>query len=99
MLQQDTAQDFVIATGKAYSVLDFVKTAFKEVGLEGEENKYLVSDPKFMRPSEVDLLIGDASKAKEILGWAPTLDFAGLVKKMVLNDLEIESNRAGIKLA
>jgi GDPmannose 4,6-dehydratase len=93
MVQQEKADDFVIATGKTHSVQEFVDLAFKFAGLEGESAKYVKRDEKFVRPSEVDLLIGDASKAKEVLNWQPVVSFEKLVEKMVLNDIEIERNK------
>src|SRR5215203_2917872 len=89
MLQQDQPDDYVIATGKAYSIEDLVELAFAEVGID-DWRPYVRQDPKFFRPAEVDLLIGDASKAKEGLGWEPEVEFPELVKMMVANDLAIE---------
>lgn len=86
MLQQDDPSDFVIATGESHSVKEFVAEAFGHVGLEWE--KYVVSDPRFMRPAEVDHLVGDASKAAEILGWKPEHTFSDLVHIMVDADLK-----------
>jgi GDPmannose 4,6-dehydratase len=86
MLQQDRAEDFVIATGRTHSVRDFVRLAFEVVDLDYE--RYVVSDPKFFRPAEVDHLIGDYSKAKRILGWEPETSFEELVEMMVRADLE-----------
>jgi GDPmannose 4,6-dehydratase len=94
ILQQPKADDFVIATGETHSVRDFVDLAFKYAGLEGEADKYLKTDERFYRPAEVDLLIGDPSKAKEVLGWKPTVDFENLVRIMVENDLRIETSRS-----
>lgn len=94
MVQQDEPGDFVIATGETHSVQEFVDLAFKAAGLEGESAKYLRKDERFMRPSEVDLLIGDPTKAKEILGWEPKVSFEALVKLMVANDLKIESTKS-----
>ncbi|MFC1461081.1 GDP-mannose 4,6-dehydratase [Verrucomicrobiota bacterium] len=85
MLQQDTADDYVIATGKAHSVKDFVQQAFARAGLDWQ--KYVVHDPEFMRPAEVDRLLGDSSKAKKVLGWEPEVSFEGLVNMMVDADL------------
>jgi GDPmannose 4,6-dehydratase len=85
MLQQDRADDYVIATGESHSVRELVEVAFRHVGLDWE--KYVRLDPKFLRPAEVDHLIGDASKARSALGWQPEVDFAGLVKMMVDADL------------
>jgi GDPmannose 4,6-dehydratase len=87
MLQQDEPEDFVIATGVSHSVQDFVESAFAAVDLDWEP--YITIDPKFVRPAEVDLLVGDHSKAKEKMGWEPTVDFDGLVKLMVEADLHL----------
>ena len=113
VLQHDTPEDWVIATGKTTSVRDLVKMAFKEVGFELEfkgkgrdekgyikkclDPKYQVEigkevvaiDPRYFRPTEVDLLIGDATKAKEKLGWVPKYDVQGLVKDMMQSDLKL----------
>jgi GDPmannose 4,6-dehydratase len=85
MLQQDTADDFVIATGESHSVRELVEVAFGHVGLEWQ--KYVKLDPRFLRPAEVDHLIGDPAKAKATLGWTPAVDFVGLVKMMVDADV------------
>src|SRR6187399_3427583 len=90
MLQQDTADDYVIATGVTHSVKHLVETAFKHVGLD--YRKYVRIDPRFIRPAEVDLLIGDASKAKAKLGWTPGVSFERLVEMMVDADLERHSS-------
>jgi GDPmannose 4,6-dehydratase len=95
MLQQDEPDDYVIATGETHSIEEFVERAFAEVGIENWRD-YVRQDAKFLRPAEVDLLIGDASKAHTKLGWKPEVDFPTLVKMMVENDLELESKRAGI---
>jgi GDPmannose 4,6-dehydratase len=95
MLQQDEPDDFVIATGETHSVEEFVERAFAEVGIDNWRD-YVRQDPKFLRPAEVDLLIGDASKARAQLGWEPEVGFADLVSMMVRNDLEIEATKAGI---
>ncbi len=89
MLQQDAPDDFVVATGKAYSIEDLVRLAFAEIGIE-DWKSYVRQDPKFFRPAEVDLLIGDPSKAREKLGWEPEVQFPELVKMMVANDLAVE---------
>lgn len=94
MLQQDTPDDFVIATGVDHSVRDLVVAAFEHVGLDWE--KHVKIDPAFIRPAEVDLLLGDASKAERILGWTPKTDFKGLVQMMVDADLaRLESLQSG----
>jgi len=86
MLQQDEPDDFVVATGETRTVRELVELAFSHVGLDWE--KYVVQDPAFYRPAEVDLLVGDPSKAKERLGWTPNVTFEGLVRMMVDADLE-----------
>jgi GDPmannose 4,6-dehydratase len=85
MLQQDRADDFVIATGESHSVKELVEAAFGFAGLDWQ--KYVRLDPRFIRPAEVDHLIGDAGKARKALGWTPEVDFQGLVKMMVEADL------------
>ena len=85
MLQQDHADDYVIATGISHSVRELVETAFAHVGLDW--NRHVKLDPKFIRPAEVEHLIGDNTKARQALGWRPTMDFTSLVKMMVDADL------------
>jgi GDPmannose 4,6-dehydratase len=85
MLQQDRADDYVIATGESHSVQDLVEVAFGHVGLDW--TRYIRTDPKLLRPAEVDQLIGDSSKAKATLGWKPDVDFNGLVRMMVDADV------------
>ena len=85
MLQQDEADDYVIATGVSHSVGELVEVAFDHAGLDWR--KHVRTDPKFLRPAEVDLLIGDPSKARQKLGWAPRFDFEALVRMMVDADL------------
>jgi GDPmannose 4,6-dehydratase len=87
MLQHDEPTNFVIATGKTHSIRDFLDTAFGHVNLDWKE--YVKQDPRFLRPAEVDQLIGDSSKAKKDLGWQPTVDFKGLVTMMVDADLKL----------
>ena len=86
MLQQPTPQDYVIGTGVCHTVRELVEAAFGHVGLDWR--KHVVTDPRFIRPAEVDLLVADPSKAKAELGWTPTVDFAGLIAMMVDADLE-----------
>ncbi len=86
MLQQDHADDFVIATGRTHSVGQLVEVAFGHAGLDWR--KHVAIDPAFLRPAEVDLLVGDASKARAKLGWTPQVDFEGLIKMMVDADVE-----------
>ncbi|MCB1215680.1 MAG: GDP-mannose 4,6-dehydratase, partial [Deltaproteobacteria bacterium] len=97
MLQQEKPDDYVIATGQTHSVRDFVKLAFDAVDLNYED--FVKVDPKFYRPAEVDLLLGDASKAKKNLAWEPKLSFENLVYKMVEADLaRLELQGAAISL-
>lgn len=91
MTQQETPDDYVIATGKTRSVRDFVVSALIAAGLEPDVDKYVSYDVEMKRPSEVDLLIGNANKAKENLGWEPTTSFEQLVGLMVENDLRREA--------
>ena len=102
MLQQDHPEDFVIATGVQHSVRDFVDAAAAELGIainwkgEGVDEKgydsagkcIIAVDPRYFRPTEVETLLGDASKAREKLGWTPQISFAELVKEMVREDLK-----------
>lgn len=91
MLQQDVPDDYVIATGVTHSVRDFVEAALRAAELEVNVEKYVDFDKTMIRPSEVELLVGDASKAKNKLGWSPSIDFSGLVTKMLKQDLTLES--------
>jgi len=86
MMQQDEPEDYVIATGATHSVKDLVKIAFGYLKLNWED--YVIVDPKFVRPSEVDLLLGDSAKARKKLGWKPEIGFENLVRMMVDADLE-----------
>ena len=86
MLQQETPADFVIGTGETHSVREFCKIAFEYVGLDYHD--FVIQDPKFFRPAEVDLLISDPSKAHKVLGWKPSVNFRELVEMMVKADLE-----------
>ena len=97
MLQQDEPDDYVVATGQTHSIQELVERAFAEVGI-ADWRQYVRQDPKFYRPAEVDLLIGDASKARTKLGWEPEVDFEGLVKVMVQHDLTQEAKKAGLSL-
>jgi GDPmannose 4,6-dehydratase len=89
MLQQEIPDDYVIATGKTHSVREFLVAALIAAGLEPDVERYVDFDKTMMRPSEVDLLVGDASKARAVLGWDPTTKFNQLVGRMVNNDIEI----------
>ncbi len=92
MLQQDEPDDYVIATGETHSVQEFCEEAFSHVGLDWHE--FVVQDPRFMRPAEVDLLVGDPSKAMRKLGWQPAVTFRELVQIMVDADLEANQRNA-----
>ena len=92
MLQQDEPDDYVIATGETHSIEEFLTLAFDKVGL-GDWKPYVRHDAKFLRPAEVDLLIGDPAKAKAKLGWQPEVNFEQLVAMMVEHDLEYEARR------
>src|SRR4051812_29632650 len=92
MLQQDEPDDYVIATGETRTVRELVELAFSVAGIDDWE-QYVRVDPSFFRPAEVDLLVGDPSKAKRALGWEPAIDFEGLVTMMVENDLALEQRR------
>ena len=89
MLQQDTADDYVVSTGETHTIRELLDVAFARVGID-DWSGYVHQDPQFMRPAEVDLLIGDASKAADKLGWKPTVGFTELVTMMVDNDLELQ---------
>jgi GDPmannose 4,6-dehydratase len=92
MLQQPTPGDYVIATGETHTVREFCEQAFAHVGLDWHD--HVVTDPRYFRPTEVDLLVGDASKAKQFLGWEPKVRFSELVKLMVDADLEVIQREA-----
>jgi len=91
MLQQDAPDDYVVATGETHSVQEFVSEAFSHMDLDWKE--FVVQDPKFYRPAEVDLLVGDPSKAGERLGWEPSVSFRELVRLMVQADMETWERR------
>jgi len=92
MLQQDSPDDFVIATGHTHTIREFLDRAFMEVGID-DWAPYVRQDPRFMRPAEVDLLVGDARKAREQLNWEPEVGFEELVSMMVRHDLDLERSR------
>ena len=91
MLQQDEPGDFVVCTGQTHSVREFCQVAFSHLGLDWEA--HVVIDEEFVRPAEVDLLVGDASRAAKVLGWSPTVDFEGLVTMMVDADMALLEGR------
>lgn len=95
MLQQPEADDYVVATGETHSVREFLDLAFAHVGID-DWTPYVRQDQRFFRPAEVDLLVGDATKAHERLGWKPEVDFRQLVQRMVDHDLRIEGRKAGL---
>lgn len=93
MLQAKKPDDYVIATGETHSVEEFVDLAFSLVGIPDGKERYVKMDQEFVRPAEVDLLIGDSTKAQQELGWKPEVGFERLVEIMVENDLRIESQK------
>src|SRR5690606_21672447 len=90
MLQQEQADDYVIATGETHTIRELLEVAFGHVGISDWE-RHVTQDPRFMRPAEVDLLVGDPAKARETLGWQPKVAFRRLVQMMV--DADIEEQR------
>ena len=90
MLQRDTPEDYVVATGETHSVEQFLDVAFGHLDMDWRE--FVVQDERFMRPAEVDLLVGDPGKAGRDLGWEPSVSFIELVKMMVDADLELIRN-------
>jgi GDPmannose 4,6-dehydratase len=92
MLQQDEPDDYVLATGETHSIQDLLDASFKQVGID-DWKPYVKQDPRFMRPAEVDLLLGDPTKAEKKLGWKPEVKFDELIKMMVENDLQIEKQK------
>jgi GDPmannose 4,6-dehydratase len=89
MLQQPEADDYVIATGETHSVREFCELAFSVAGLDFEQ--YVKTDERYYRPAEVDLLVGDSSKARRVLGWSPHYSFSEMVREMVESDLQANS--------
>jgi GDPmannose 4,6-dehydratase len=94
MLQQDEPDDYVIATGETHSVREFLELVFRQVGLPWAQ--FVETDPRYLRPSEVDLLLGDAGKAREKLGWQPRTSFPELVRLMVESDWELAGGEAAL---
>ena len=88
MLQQDKPDDYVIATGNTNSIADFLTIAFKEIGIT-DWRQYVKQDARFMRPAEVDLLVGDPTKAKKNIGWQPKVSFKDMISKMIINDIRL----------
>ena len=91
MLQQPMADDYIVATGETHSVNEFLKLAFKTIGIHDWKKYVVANNPDYLRPAEVDYLIGDYSKAKSVLGWSPKTSFPELVKMMVDADIEMET--------
>ncbi|MEO6760867.1 MAG: GDP-mannose 4,6-dehydratase [Candidatus Saccharimonadales bacterium] len=89
MLQQDKPGEYVLATGETHTIGDFLEAAFNEIGID-DWHPYVKQNPAFMRPAEVDILLGNPAKAERVLGWKRKVDFTGLVKLMVKHDLEVE---------
>jgi GDPmannose 4,6-dehydratase len=89
MLQQDEPDDYVLATGETHTISDLLDAAFGEVGFD-DWTPYVKQDARFMRPAEVDALLGDSTKARTKLGWEPEVGFTQLIRMMVANDLEVE---------
>jgi GDPmannose 4,6-dehydratase len=92
MLQQEHGDDYVIATGETHSIRDFLDLAFAHVGID-DWTPYVRQDPRYMRPAEVDVLIGDAAKARKVLDWKPKVTFEELVGRMV--DADVDAVRQG----
>jgi GDPmannose 4,6-dehydratase len=96
MLQQPEPDDFVVATGEAHSVKELVELAFRYVGIEDWE-RYVRVDDRYMRPAEVDYLVGDITKAQRVLGWQPEVSFEDLIAMMVQHDLQLARKDMGRK--
>jgi GDPmannose 4,6-dehydratase len=94
MLQQQQADDYVISTGRTRSIRELLDVAFAHVGID-DWSRLVTQDPRFLRPAEVDLLVGDASKARERLGWTPTVGFEELVRMMV--DADLAETKASLR--
>ncbi|MHC4783039.1 MAG: GDP-mannose 4,6-dehydratase, partial [Planctomycetota bacterium] len=95
MLQADQPDDYVVATGKTYSVREFLDEVFGHLDLDW--NKYVEIDPRYFRPTEVDLLLGDAAKAKKVLNWQPKVDMKQLAQMMVDSDIKLAENEKVLK--
>jgi GDPmannose 4,6-dehydratase len=94
MLQQHEPGDYVIASGKTHTIRELLDAAFAAIDIDDWE-PYVHTDERFLRPAEVDLLVGNASKAREVLQWEPKVDFRTLVTMMVEHDLRLEKSRSG----
>ena len=96
MMEQDKPDDYVLATGESHSIREFLDIAFKHIGIY-DWSSYVKQDPKFMRPAEVDVLLGDSSKARKVLDWKPKTTFEELVKLMVDNDIKLLSKEIKVE--
>jgi GDPmannose 4,6-dehydratase len=97
MLQQDKPDDYVIATGETHTIQEFCEIAFSRAGLDWQ--KYVNFDKRYLRPAEVDILIGDGAKAKRVLGWEPKTKFKQLAELMVDADIQLLTDKLGGKVA
>jgi GDPmannose 4,6-dehydratase len=97
ILQQEEAEDYVIATGKNYSVREFLSAVFSRLDLDWEE--YVETDPRYLRPTEVDVLLGNPEKAMKKLGWRPKVDFDRLVEMMIESDMELAQQEKTLREA
>jgi GDPmannose 4,6-dehydratase len=95
MLQQDEPADYVVATGRVWSIREILTLAFNSIGID-DWTSYIESDARFLRPADVDQLTGDSARARELLGWAPKTQFPELIEEMVRHDIELESAKAGL---
>ncbi len=95
MLQQDEPGDYVVATGRTWSIRQVLDLAFAAIGIE-DWSSYVMTDDRFLRPAEVDQLVGDATRAKEILGWEPKMEFPQILEQMVRSDIGLERAKAGL---
>jgi GDPmannose 4,6-dehydratase len=95
MLQQDDPADYVVSTGRVWSIREVLTIAFKAIGID-DWTPYVESDPRFLRPADVDQLTGESSKARDLLGWAPKTEFPDLLEEMVRHDIVLESTKAGL---
>ena len=97
MLQQDEPGDYVVATGQTWSIRQVLDLAFGVIGIE-DWSRYVTTDRRFLRPAEVDHLVGDAGRARDVLGWKPTVGFPQLLEEMVRSDIESERAKVGLDL-
>jgi GDPmannose 4,6-dehydratase len=93
MLQQDDPGDYVVATGRTWSIRQVLDMAFQAIGID-DWSPYVATDDRFLRPAEVDQLVGDAARARDVLGWEPKVEFPRVLAEMVHNDVELERLKA-----